>query len=68
MPFLTRAHMLCMCELGCVRVSGVVKSLTADLHCRVRRVPAVIRSLGTAVLFTVNTAKLLRLKEELLKH
>lgn len=43
MSFLTPGHMQCMCALGCVRVSSLVKSLNADLHCRVRRVPAVSR-------------------------
>lgn len=33
MSFLTPGHMQCMCALGCVRVSSVVKSQNADLHC-----------------------------------
>lgn len=68
MSFLTPGHLQCMCELGCVRVSSVVRSLNADLHCRARRVPAGPTSLGTAVLFTAKATKLLRLKEELLKY
>lgn len=65
MSFLTLGHMRCMCEYWCVRVSSVARSLNADLHCKVRCVAAVSRSLGRAVLFAT---KLLRLKEKLLKH
>lgn len=38
MSFLTPRHLQCMCELGCVIASSVVRSLNADLHCRARRV------------------------------
>lgn len=51
-----------------VGISSVVKSLNVDLHCRVRRVPAAPRSVGTAVLFRTNATKLFRLKEELSKQ